>query len=105
MLGVVRLEAGDGIDVAEAGIVGAAGDPRHRRRRARTLVELDVEASFLEPALVLGDEEPGLRPLPLPIEDELDLDRIGRLGGAGEGDERWPRRPSSACVPILSVAS
>ena len=66
------------VDVAEADIVGPACYARDRRARPFALVHLDVEAFGFEISFVLGDEEPRLRALVLPIEDEADLHRIRR---------------------------
>ena len=61
--------------------------------RALALVHLHVESLGLEIPLVLGDEEPGLRPLVLPVQDEANLHGIGglRRGRDRSCDERQHR--------------
>ena len=72
------------VDVAEADIVGPACYARDRRARPFALVHLDVEAFGFEIPFILGDEEPRLRALVLPIEDEADLHRIRGVAGGCE---------------------
>ena len=72
---ILRLGRGvldDGVDVAEAGVIGARHDARHRGARALALVDHDVEAFLLEVAVVLGIEERGVAALRLPAQRELD---------------------------------
>ncbi|MET3892366.1 hypothetical protein ABIE41_003442 [Bosea sp. OAE506] len=74
----------DGVDVAEAGVIGAAHDAGDSRARALALVDDDVEPLGLVVALVASDEEGGVRALRLPAQGELDRGLL-RLDGAGEG--------------------
>src|SRR6185437_7793761 len=81
VVGMLGREHGERVDVAEADVVGAACDARHRRARSLTLIHLHVETFGFEVALVLGEEEPRLRALIFPIEDEADFYRIGGVAG------------------------
>ena len=74
----------DGVHVAEARVVGAGHDARHRRGRAGSLVDADVEAFGGEVALLLRPEDEGVNALVLPVEGEADLCFVLRVGTADD---------------------
>ena len=91
------------VDVAEADVIGAVGNQRHRGARAVALVERDLEAFGLEVTLVLREEEHPLRALVLPVQHQLDLgglrlrrrgERSGKSDCRGQCEQRR-RRPMS----------
>ena len=81
---VLRGKPRDRVDVAESRVVGGTRHLGHRGARPRPLVELDIDAGLLEIPLVVGQEEPRLRALKLPVEDEANLERIRCLRGPRE---------------------
>jgi hypothetical protein len=85
-----------GIDVAEAGVVGARHDPGNRDGGAFALVERDVEAFGLEVPLLLRHVVPGVDALQLEIEREFDRRRRLSGGRVGAG-ERQPQACEQAC--------
>jgi hypothetical protein len=89
--GVLRLGRSvldDGVDVAEAGVIGARHDARHRRARALALVDHDVEAFLFEIAIVLGIEEGGVGALRFPAEGKLDRGLLGTRGAGEQGNSQ-----------------
>ena len=67
----VRVEEFDQrVDVAEAHLVGAGGAPRDCFERTVARVDRNLDASLLEVAALLRQQEAGCRPFELPIERE-----------------------------------
>ena len=88
---VLRLGRGvldDGVDVAEAGIIGARHDARYGGAGALALVDHDIEAFLFEIAVVLGIEERGVGALRLPAERELDRRLLGTRGAGEQGNSQ-----------------
>ncbi len=89
------------VDVAEAHVIGAVGDLRHRRARAVALVEGDVEARLLEVAAILGEEEHALRSLVLPVQDQLDPG-VGLCGRGDGGEDKCERKRLHSTKRVVS---
>ena len=77
--------------IAEAHVIGAIGDLRHRSTRAVALIEGDVEACLLEVAAILGEEKHSLRPLVFPVQDQLDPG-VGLRGRDACGEDQRERK-------------
>jgi hypothetical protein len=106
-----RRQFDQGVDVAEADVIGAVGDQRHGGARAVALVDGDVEIFGFEIAEVLREEEHPLRALIFPVQNKLELSwglrrREGRCraehsqaaqNGKDHRKQRIAARPGSRC--------
>src|SRR5882757_4361359 len=90
--GLRRSVLDDRVDVAEAGVIGAGRDPRHRSGRSLALINRDIEIFGGKISLRLGPVIPGVDTLQFPIQREPDFDRFGSQAASCHRNRKTARK-------------